>query len=366
MTEQPNVNTLEIHNAMLTFDDFVALNGISLQAKKGQFVSLLGPSGCGKTTLLKVIAGFYSLDSGEVLIHQQDMHHVKPEHRDTAMCFQSYALFPHLSVAENIGFGLKQMKMAKTDIHDRVAQTAAQVSLNAHLPKLPAQLSGGQQQRVALARALAVRPEIVLFDEPLSNLDAKLRDKVRLEIRQLQRSHGFTAIYVTHDRAEALSMSDIVVVMNAGKIEQTGTPDEIYYSPVNRFVAGFVGQANVMKARVVDSDSSTGIYRIACVLGEMEIHSHVPPVSDKVYTFWRPEDALLSEHSAGKNTLAFAIGPVSFLGNLSELQVHPLGHEETEYQWCIQLVGKNHIREGDNVNFSIAPDKIRFLRESYS
>jgi len=366
MTEPLNVNTLEIHNAMLTFDDFVALNGISLQARKGQFVSLLGPSGCGKTTLLKVIAGFYTLDSGNVLIHQQDMHHVKPEHRDTAMCFQSYALFPHLSVAENIGFGLRQRKMEKTDIHVRVAQTAAQVSLNARMSNLPAQLSGGQQQRVALARALAVRPEIVLFDEPLSNLDAKLRDKVRLEIRQLQRSHGFTAIYVTHDRAEALSMSDVVVVMNAGKIEQTGTPDEIYYSPVNRFVAGFVGQANVMKARVLESDSSTGIYRIACVLGEMVIHSHVPPVSDKVYTFWRPEDALLSEHSTGKNTLAFEIGAVSFLGNLSELQVHPLGHAETEYQWCIQLVGKNPIREGDNVNFSIAPDKIRFLRESYS
>jgi len=366
MTEPLNVNTLEIHNAMLTFDDFVALNGISLQARKGQFVSLLGPSGCGKTTLLKVIAGFYTLDSGNVLIHQQDMQHVKPEHRDTAMCFQSYALFPHLSVAENIGFGLRQRKMEKTDIHVRVAQTAAQVSLNAHLSKLPAQLSGGQQQRVALARALAVRPEIVLFDEPLSNLDARLRDKVRLEIRQLQRVHGFTAIYVTHDRAEALSMSDIVVVMNAGKIEQTGTPDEIYYSPVNRFVAGFVGQANVMKARVLESDSSTGIYRIACVLGEMEVHSPVPPVSDEVYTFWRPEDAVLSEQRAGKNTRAFEIGAVSFLGNLSELQVHPLGHEETEYQWCIQLVGKSAIREGDTVNFSLPPDKIRFLRESYS
>ncbi|WHS98958.1 MAG: ABC-type polyamine transporter [Pantoea stewartii] len=366
MTGQPYVNTLEINNAMLRFDDFVALDGISLKAEKGQFVSLLGPSGCGKTTLLKVIAGFYSLDSGEVLIHQQDMHQVKPEHRDTAMCFQSYALFPHLSVAENIGFGLKQRKMAKAERQDRVTQTAAQVSLNAHLPKLPAQLSGGQQQRVALARALAVRPEIVLFDEPLSNLDATLRDRVRLEIRQLQRSHGFTAIYVTHDRAEALSMSDVVVVMNAGRIEQTGTPEDIYYSPVNRFVAGFVGQANVMKAHVIDGDSHTGMYRVSCVLGEMNIHSPVPPLSDKVYTFWRPEDALLSEQETGMNSRAFEIGAVSFLGNLSELQVHPKDHEEPEYQWHIQLVGKNHIREGDSVNFSIAPDRIRFLQESWS
>ncbi|CAK6501152.1 Maltose/maltodextrin import ATP-binding protein MalK (plasmid) [Pantoea sp. Nvir] len=359
------MNALEIQNARLSFGSYTALNGVSLKAKKGQFVCLLGPSGCGKTTLLKSIAGFYQLDSGSVMINQVSMHNVKPERRDTAMCFQSYALFPHLSVEENIGFGLKQKQLDRAAISQRVKATAAQVSLNAQLSKLPSQLSGGQQQRVALARALAVRPEIILFDEPLSNLDAKLRDQVRLEIRSLQRSHGFTAVYVTHDRAEALSMADLVVVMNAGSIEQAGTPDEIYYSPINRFVAGFVGQANVMKARVTDKDTASGQYRIQCVLGEMQVSSSTPPVSDNVYAFWRPEDAIISHSNESINSRPFSIGAVSFLGNISELQAHPVGHDATEHQWFIQLVGKHGIHEGDKVNFSIAPDRIRFLQESF-
>ncbi|MBS1207482.1 MAG: ATP-binding cassette protein [Proteobacteria bacterium] len=358
------MNTLEIHDARLAFGDFIVLDGITLRAAKGEFVSLLGPSGCGKTTLLKAIAGFYPLDSGSIVINQQDMRPVKPEHRDTAMCFQSYALFPHLTVAENIGFGLKQKKTDKAGINECVTKIAEQVSLNAHLQKMPSQLSGGQQQRVALARALAVRPEIMLFDEPLSNLDACLRDQVRLEIRQLQRQHGFTAVYVTHDRAEALSMSDVVVVMNGGVIEQAGTPEEVYFHPVNRFVAGFVGQANFMKARVVLRDEARGYYHIDCVLGLMEVNSPTPPVADMVYAFWRPEDALPGKTDNSLNCRSFEVSAVSFLGNLSELQVSPPGHHQTESPWLIQLVGHNCIRKGEQVDFTIPPDKIRFLQES--
>lgn len=216
------MSKLEIEHAVVRFGDFEALKGLSLTAAHGQFVTLLGPSGCGKTTLLKAVAGFIPLSSGRISISEQDVTGVPPERRDTAMCFQSYALFPHLSVAENIVFGLRQKRLAKDEISRRLQLVTEQVSLQAHLAKLPTQLSGGQQQRVALARAMAVRPGVMLFDEPLSNLDAKLRDQVRLQIRQLQRAHGFTAIYVTHDQSEALAMSDFVVVMNAGAIEQMG------------------------------------------------------------------------------------------------------------------------------------------------
>lgn len=355
------MSELNIEGARIRFGNYEALKGISVAVKEGQLVTLLGPSGCGKTTLLRAIAGFIALDEGVISIDGANMRSVPPERRNTAMCFQSYALFPHLTVFENIAFGLRQNGVRGKELEDRVRKSAAQVSLEAQLEKLPTQLSGGQQQRVALARALAVRPGVILFDEPLSNLDARLRDQVRFEIRQLQRAYGFTAVYVTHDQAEALAMSDLVVVMNAGRIEQAGTPHEVYYKPVNRFVADFVGTANIMPVKVRKRDESRGIYSVDSAMGLIDIHSDEPPISDHVYAMWRPEDAVAHNPDGGERQFSFKVVAQSFLGNLTDLSVTSVG-SDTAFR--VQQLGRNDIGEGDIATFQIAADKIRFLKES--
>ncbi|KAA3505383.1 ATP-binding cassette domain-containing protein [Agrobacterium vitis] len=357
------MSVLDVANARIRFGSYEALKGITFGAQQGQFVTLLGPSGCGKTTLLRAIAGFIDLDDGRIGIDGDDMTGVSPERRNTAMCFQSYALFPHMTVFENIAFGLRQKRTPKAEIEKRVAESAAQVSLQTQLSKLPGQLSGGQQQRVALARALAVRPGVILFDEPLSNLDARLRDQVRFEIRQLQKTHGFTAVYVTHDQSEALAMSDLVVVMNGGKIEQSGTPNEVYYQPVNRFVADFVGTANIMAAHVTGRDDATGHYRATTPLGETLIASETPPVAKSVYASWRPEDAVSRpDDGPGANIYSFEVRTRSFLGNLTDLTV--AAPEKQESTFRIQVLGQSSINEASTYRFEIAPEKIRFLKEA--
>ncbi|OHE60268.1 MAG: ABC transporter ATP-binding protein, partial [Treponema sp. GWA1_62_8] len=270
------MNALTIDHVSLSFDDFRAVDDVSFSVKTGEFITLLGPSGCGKTTLLKLIGGFYQPDSGKILIDGSDVTKVPPERRDTTMCFQSYALFPHLTVAENIVFGLKQKKIRKDVRDERLREVARQVALETQLSKLPSMLSGGQQQRVALARAMAMRSGIILFDEPLSNLDAKLRDQVRFEMLQLQKSHGFTAIYVTHDQSEALAMSDTIIVLNRGRIEQIGTPDEIYKKPKNRFIADFIGTANIFEARIAEKIDGRR-YIVETSMGRFAAESENPP-----------------------------------------------------------------------------------------
>lgn len=356
-------NALAVERASLRYGTFQALNEVTFSADEGQLVTLLGPSGCGKTTLLKVIAGFMPLNSGRIAIGGRDMQGVPPEKRDTAMCFQSYALFPHLSVADNIGFGLRQRRMKSSDIASRVAAVAQQVGLSPQLEKLPGQLSGGQQQRVALARAMAVRPGVMLFDEPLSNLDAKLRDHVRLEIRALQHEHGFTAVYVTHDQQEALAMSDLVIVMRDGMIEQMGRPEQIYRHPVNRFVADFVGTANIMPVEVMASDRESGRYEVSCPFGKAVIHSATPPAGSRIYACWRPEDAILT--SAGteeENRFTFNISARTFLGSLCDLALSPRdGAAGASFR--VQTHGFASVSEGQTVDAVIPPDAIHFLEE---
>ncbi len=361
---------LRVENASLRYDRFQALNAVSFSARKGELVTLLGPSGCGKTTLLRAIAGFVPLDSGRVEIEGQDMAGIPPERRDTAMCFQSYALFPHLTVADNIGFGLRQKRLSGSAMTARVEEVAAQVRLSAQLERLPAQLSGGQQQRVALARAMAVRPGVMLFDEPLSNLDAKLRDQVRAEIRSLQRAQGFTAVYVTHDQAEALAMSDLVVVMRAGVVEQMGAPEDIYRRPANRFVADFIGTANIMAAKVVAEDRTNGLYKVETPLGEAVVRSDVPPVAPHVYLCWRPEDArIVSHHETGSlqtNIYRLQVRSRTYLGNLVDLEA---GRGESDGEsWRIQTHGLGHgasaVNPGDTMTIEIAPERFRFLNEA--
>ena len=228
------------------FGSHVAVDSLSLQVEKGEFVSLLGPSGCGKTTTLQMIAGFVEPSGGAIRLEGRDLLAVKPAKRGLGIVFQSYALFPHMTVAENVSFGLEMQKVAASERTGRVAETLALVGLANFAGRFPRQLSGGQQQRVALARALVIRPQILPLDEPLSNLDAKLREEMQIELRQIQRSVGTTTILVTHDQAEAMALSDRIVVMNHGKAEQVGPPHEVYERPASAFVAGFLGKANLV------------------------------------------------------------------------------------------------------------------------
>ena len=235
---------------------FKAVDSINLNIQPGEFVTLLGPSGCGKTTTLRMIAGFESPDEGEIYLGDEAINELTPNKRDTAMVFQSYALFPHMNIFDNVAYGLKLRHVPKAEIRTKVFDMLKLVGLEGMENRFTNQLSGGQQQRVALARALIVEPGVLLFDEPLSNLDAKLRVYMRTEIRRIQQQFGITAVYVTHDQSEAMSISDQIIIMNKGVIAQMGTPQEIYYSPASEFVADFICEANFLKVQVdgVESD----------------------------------------------------------------------------------------------------------------
>jgi iron(III) transport system ATP-binding protein len=238
-------------------ESVVAVDHVSLQVREGELVTLLGPSGCGKTTTLRIIAGFEFPTSGDIYLEGERMNNVPPNRRPTTMVFQNYALFPHMSVAQNIQYGLKIHRVSGKEIRDRVEEVMRLVGLMGMGRRSPAQLSGGQQQRVSLARSLIMEPKVLLLDEPLSNLDAKLRESTRIEIRKLQRRVGITSVYVTHDQEEAMTLSDRVVIMHEGRIQQIGTPSEIYAHPANRFVADFIGKANFLDARITAIDSPT-------------------------------------------------------------------------------------------------------------
>jgi ABC-type Fe3+/spermidine/putrescine transport system ATPase subunit len=240
-----------------TFGTVRAVDGVDLEVGDGEFFTLLGPSGCGKTTLLRMIAGFCELDSGEIRFGTQRIDRLPAHLRDIGMVFQNYAVFPNLTVAGNVAYGLKARKVAASEIAGRVEEALALVQLTGYGGRWPHQLSGGQLQRVAIARALVIRPQVLLFDEPLSNLDARLRVSMRSEIRELQKSLGITAIYVTHDQEEAMSVSDRIALMNAGRLEQVGVPVDIYRHPVSRFAAEFMGTTNLLAARALGRSDGT-------------------------------------------------------------------------------------------------------------
>src|SRR5215475_8913294 len=241
---------LELDNLSKHYGDHAAVAGVTLDVPDGEFIVLLGPSGCGKTTTLRMIAGFVEPSGGAARIGGVDVTWLPPWRRNTGMVFQSYALFPHMTVAENVAFGLEMRKLAKSDITARAREALRLVRLEAYAERLPRQLSGGQQQRVALARVLAIRPDVLLLDEPLSNLDAKLREEVRVEIRELQRQLGLTTVMVTHDQEEALTVADRLVVMSEGSVRQVGSQRDLYERPADRFVAGFVGRSTFLDGAI--------------------------------------------------------------------------------------------------------------------
>ena len=303
-------NAVIINNAVKAYGDFIALKGVSLDIKEGEFFTLLGPSGCGKTTLLRMIAGFNSIEGGEFYFGDKLINAVPAHKRDIGMVFQNYAIFPHLTVEENVAYGLKARKVPKAEIGPRVQEALELVQI-AHLAKRkPNELSGGQQQRVALARAFVIEPSVLLMDEPLSNLDAKLRVQMRTVIKKLQRKLGITTIYVTHDQEEALAISDRIAVMKDGVIKQIGTPTEIYAKPQNPFVAGFIGTSNFLECTV----SGEGEVTI-----EDELTIHVPlsrPYTGRATLSARPEQLFFAE-SGMPGEIQFS----TFLGDFIEYEV---------------------------------------------
>ena len=332
-----------------TFGDFRALSEFSLDVQKGEFLTLLGPSGCGKTTLLKIISGFVTPTTGAISINGEDVTNVPPENRDTALCFQSYALFPHLSVLDNLEFGLKQKRIAKDERDARVNDVTSKLGLTPQLDKLPNQLSGGQQQRVSLGRALVMRPSIILFDEPLSNLDAKLRDQVRVEIRRIQQDYGLTAIYVTHDQSEALAMSDRIAVLNGGKIVQVDTPETLYAKPKTRFVADFIGSANLLRGRISGQDAS-GSTTIETPIGMLQAARCHAGKGDEVSLCWRPERAQL-----GQGSFQATVVHRAFQGHFTDLMVEHGGES-----FRIQTSSDTY-RVGDTIQFTLAPEDVVLL-----
>ncbi len=250
---------LQLAGVTKYYGDTCAVSAMNLSVEKGEFVSLLGPSGCGKTTTLQMIAGFEAVSSGRIALDGRDITSARPNTRGLGIVFQSYALFPHMTVADNVSFGLEMRKMPKAERRERVAQALALVHLEAHAARYPRELSGGQRQRVALARALVIEPPVLLLDEPLSNLDAKLREEMQFELRQIQRKVGTTTIMVTHDQGEAMSISDRVVVMEGGRATQIDPPQRVYEHPRTRFISTFVGKANLMEGRVVSDGRGTQV-----------------------------------------------------------------------------------------------------------
>ncbi|MCC7103549.1 MAG: ABC transporter ATP-binding protein, partial [Chloroflexi bacterium] len=287
--------TVSLHGISKRFSDTLAVDDVSLTVCEGEFLSLLGPSGCGKTTTLRVVAGFEQPDQGRVLFGGDDVTEIPPYRRGIGMVFQSYALFPHMTVAENIAYGLRRRRVSREEISARTADILNLVHLPGLEQRYPRQLSGGQQQRVAIARALVIRPRVLLLDEPLSNLDAKLREGMRIELRQIQREVGITAIYVTHDQEEALALSDRIAVMDHGRIAQVGTPYQIYQAPEDPFVAQFIGRSNILRGVVERVDGSEVVLRSAgglVVTGRTSGHLGV---GDEAIAVVRHEQAKLTD-----------------------------------------------------------------------
>jgi len=291
---------LKLTDVTKFYGDTCAVSAMNLTVEKGEFVSLLGPSGCGKTTTLQMVAGFEAVTGGRIELDGKDITHTKANTRGLGIVFQTYALFPHMTVADNVSFGLEMRKMPKAERRDRVAQALALVHLEAHATRYPRALSGGQRQRVALARALVIEPPVLLLDEPLSNLDAKLREEMQFELRHIQRKVGTTTVMVTHDQSEAMSISDRVVVMEAGRATQIDHPHRVYEHPRTRFISTFVGKANLLEGSVVASETSGGRTRVEVGTLTVDVDDVGFRPGASVLLSVRPEKLQLGEAGTGR------------------------------------------------------------------
>jgi len=352
---------LSISGLSKQFGDFTALRDISLDVREGEFVCFLGPSGCGKTTLLRAIAGLDIQSSGRIVQAGRDISALPPPERDFGIVFQSYALFPNLTVAQNIAYGLESLRKPKAAIAARVREMLELIGLPDHGGKYPAQLSGGQQQRVALARAMATSPGLLLLDEPLSALDAKVRVHLRGEIKAIQRRLGVTTIMVTHDQEEALTMADRIVVMNHGVIEQVGTPAEIYQQPATVFVADFIGTMNFMPGEVVEQNK----VRLGGVVLRCKTNGH--GAGQPVTVAIRPED-LNAQDIEGKteNLIELTIEDLEFLGSFyrARLTGGDIAGAEIEADFSMNLVRRKNVTVGDRLPVCFPPDHIRIYDQA--
>lgn len=354
---------VELRNVSKVFGTFTALQEVSFEIREGEFMTFLGPSGCGKTTCLRLISGFDTPTTGQVWIGGRDVTFDPPYRRDVNQVFQSYALFPHLSIYENIAFGLRMKKTAAAEIKTRVDRVVEMTSLDPFIDRKPAQLSGGQRQRVALARAIVCEPKVLLLDEPLSALDAKLRTQMRSELKQLQKRLGITFIFVTHDQEEALTMSDRVAVLSAGRVEQIGTVNEIYYQPATRFVATFIGETNIVEAEVL----SRGDGLIRCRLEggvELDVKETPRASGDKVLLSLRPEKVRLSrERPPGGNVFPGRIRVEVFKGAVDDLTVTVQGGLEIGALLTNDGQQQFDFHEGEEVFCRIQPEDINLVSD---
>ncbi|MBQ5890342.1 MAG: ABC transporter ATP-binding protein [Clostridia bacterium] len=348
MSKNENI-VVELENIGISFDDEVILDDLCLSIKDGEFVTFLGPSGCGKTTTLRIIAGFTQPDTGEVIIDGNRMNGVPPYKRQVNTIFQRYALFPHLNVYENVAFGLRVNKVDKKEIDERVTAMLKSVNLSGFERRQVHSLSGGQQQRVAIARALVNNPKILLLDEPLGALDLKLRKDMQIELKNIQQQLGITFIFVTHDQEEALSMSDTVVVMNEGKIQQIGSPEDIYNEPKNAFVADFIGESNILDG-IMREDKLVEMFghKFECVDVGFEKNEPVDVVV-------RPED--IDVVSEGEGQLSGVVSSITFKGVHYEIIV-----DINNFKWMIQSTDSPAV--GDRIGISIPPQDIHIMKKS--
>ncbi len=357
------MSTISLQNVAKFYGPARAVEDISLDIPQGEFLALLGPSGCGKTTTLRMIAGFIEASNGRILFDDRDVTRLPPNRRNTGMVFQGFALFPHMTVFENVAYGLQMRRVGKEEIKERVAKILDRVQLGHLAERLPKQLSGGQQQRVALARALVINPDVLLLDEPLSALDAKLRHEVRLQIRQLQQSLGLTTIFVTHDQEEALSLADRLVVMSNGRVEQIGSPSELYEQPATPFVADFIGKSNFFKGSLKGSVFTSDFG------AKLRVGKPDPAIGEGAMIAVRPEKIRLravngAENSAAENELLGTIEFVSYLGPTTEYSVRLDGgpivlvHQQNE-----SAAARSNLTVGRGIALDLAPENCMLFRE---
>jgi spermidine/putrescine transport system ATP-binding protein len=364
--DRPNV---ELDRITKRFGDLVAVDQLSLALRPGEFFTMLGPSGCGKTTTLRMVAGFEQPTEGRVLIEGEDVAGLPPHKRPTNTVFQSYALFPHLSVRDNVAFGLKRKGVAKSDIETRVSNELARVGLSAEVNRRPNQLSGGQQQRVALARALVNLPKVLLLDEPLGALDLKLRKGLQIELKRIQRNVGITFVYVTHDQEEALTMSDRIAVMNGGHVEQLGAPEEVYERPATTFVAGFIGVSNLMPGMVAAAAGGRGTVRLDSGV-EVEAAVDGFAAGERCHAVVRPEKLHIDRaEEPAPGSMPSVQGLVEssvFLGTSTQIVVKLKG----EVPLTVLVPNANEAERGRlpgggvPVRLSWAPEHMHLVRES--